>query len=112
MPNTRVEDNYLVEKLQPADEIVIPQDDLYTFSWEVDFDYELFETRKDVWPLTATRLPNDAASSELEYHVTEDERSSAHEEERSSEKNESRPRPVSRRDLTSPLNEPPGRGSK
>ena len=75
-----LEDNYSCEKLQPDDKIVIPQDDLYSIFWEVVFDYELLETRKDNWPDTVTRIPNDTASGEVEYHVTDNERSSAHED--------------------------------
>ena len=74
-----LDNNYSGEKLQPDDKIVIPQDDLYSISWEVVFDYELLETRKDNWPDTATRIPNDTASGEVEYHVTDNERSRAHE---------------------------------
>ena len=33
--------------MQPDDEIIIPQDDLYTISWEADFDYHVFEPRRD-----------------------------------------------------------------
>ena len=113
VPNTPFQDNYF-EKLQPDDEIVIPKDDLYTLSWEVDFDYELFETRKINWPVTATRIPSDTASDKLDDYVTKDERSSAHEDECSGERNESdvtekeiRPRPARSGDVTSPLNEPP-----
>ena len=58
LPNTPLHDNYSGEKLQPDDEIVIPQCDLYTISWDVDFDYELFETRKGNWLDAATRLPS------------------------------------------------------
>ena len=86
VPIAPLEGNYNEEKLQPDEEIVIPQDDLYTISWEVNFDYELFETRKYNWPDTATRLPNDAASGEMDYHVTEDERSSVTGSARSSER--------------------------
>ena len=60
--NAPLEDKYKEEKLQPDESIIIPKDDLYTISWEADFEYELFEPRKDDWPHTATRLPNDAAS--------------------------------------------------
>ena len=80
VPNTPLQDNYAGEKLQPDEEIVIPQDDLYTISWEVDFDYDLFETRKDDWPDTATRRLNDAASGGVDYYVTEDERCSSDED--------------------------------
>ena len=87
MPTTPSQGSYSGKKLHPDDEIVIPQDDLNTFSWEVDFDYQLFET--DNWPETASRLPNDAASGDVDDYVTEDERNSAHEDESSSERNES-----------------------
>ena len=80
VPNTPFHDNYGGEKLQPDEEIVIPQDDLYTISWEVDFDNDLFETRKDDWLDTATRLPNDPASGGVNYYVTEDERCSSDED--------------------------------
>ena len=45
----------------------------------------MFETRKDNWPDTATRLPNDASSGGVDYYVTGDESSSVKESERSSE---------------------------
>ena len=47
VPNTRLENKYAKEKLQPDDEIIIRQDDLYTISWEADFDYHVFEPRRD-----------------------------------------------------------------
>ena len=47
VPNTPLEDKYAKEKLQPDDEIIIPQDALYTISWEADFDYHVFEPRRD-----------------------------------------------------------------
>ena len=50
VPNTPLEDKYSIEKLQPDDEIIIPQDDLYTISWEADFDYQDFELRQDDIP--------------------------------------------------------------
>ena len=68
VPYTPLQDNYSGEKLQPDEEIVIPQDDLYTISREVDFDYDLFETRKDDWPDTAKRLPNDATRDHWIYY--------------------------------------------
>ena len=37
VPNQPLEDSYQREKFQPNDEIVIPQDDLYTITWETDF---------------------------------------------------------------------------
>ena len=47
LPNAPSQDNHSGEKLQPDEEIVLPQDDLYTISWEEGFECELFETRKD-----------------------------------------------------------------
>ena len=85
VPKTPLEDKYKEEKLQPDEEIVIPQDDLYLISWELDFDYELFETRKDNWPDTATSQPNDAASGGVDDYVTENDSCSTKEKERSSE---------------------------
>ena len=64
VPNVPLEDKYKEKKLQPDESIIIPQDDLYTISWKADFEYELFDPRKDDWPHTATRLPNDAAAAE------------------------------------------------
>ena len=115
VPNTPLEDKYKVEKLQPDDEKTIPQDDLYTIAWEADFEYELFEPKRNDWPETATRLPQDATNGEVDYYVTENESSSVNESERSSERmndndvseNEVRPRSASSRDASSPLNESP-----
>ena len=47
VPHAPLADKYYGEKLQPDNEMVIPQDDMYTISWEVDFEYELFEPRKN-----------------------------------------------------------------
>ena len=115
VPNTPLEDNYKEEKLQPDEEIIIPQDDLYTISWEADFEYELFEQKKNDCPDTAMRLPQDDTNNEVDYYVTENESSSATESERSSERmndndvntNEVRPRSASNRDASSPLSETP-----
>ena len=90
VPNAPLEDKYNEEKLQPDESIIIPQDDLYTISWEADFEYELFEPRKNDWPDTATRLSNDAASGELDYYVNENERSSTNCWRQSSEGRETR----------------------
>ena len=115
VPNTPMEDKYTQEKLQPDDEIIIPQDDLYTIAWEADFEYELFEPRKDNCPDTVTRLVTDATTSEVDDYVIENESSSVNDSERSSERtnendfsdNEIRRRPASSRDASSPLNESP-----
>ena len=114
VPNAPLEDKYEKEKLQPDEEIVIPQDDLYTISWEADFEYELFETKENDWPDTATRLPRDATNGEVDHYVTENESSSATESERSSAKNEDdvikneiRPNTANNRETTSLQDETP-----
>ena len=108
VPNVPLEDKFAEEKLQPDESIIIPQDDLYTISWEADFEYELFEPRKDDWPDTATRIPNDAASGEVDYYVTEDNYTS------NGEKNENdnieieiQPRSVITKDASSPSSRKP-----
>ena len=73
VPNAPLEDKYDGEKLQPDNEIVIPQDDLYTISWEVDFEYDLFEPRKENWTDVATRRPTDAESTNTDNDVTDEE---------------------------------------
>ena len=76
VPNAPLEDKYDGEKLQPDNEIVIPQDDLYTISWEVDFEYDLFEPRKENWTDVATRRPTDAESTDTDNDVTNEESAS------------------------------------
>ena len=115
VPNTPLQNNYSGEKLQPDEETVIPQDDLYTISWVADFDYKLFETRKYNWPDSDKRLPNDASSGEVDDYVTEGESSSVKENGRNSEikndndvsENEIRPRPASSSDATSTISKSP-----
>ena len=41
VPNQSFEDNFRDERLQPGEEIVIPQDNLYTISWETNFGDQL-----------------------------------------------------------------------
>ena len=109
VPNTPLEDKYKEERLQPDDEIIIPQDDLYTIAWEADFEYELFEPRKDDWPNTATRLVHDATTSGADDYVTENEseRSSEKRNDNDVSENEIRPRSATSRDASSPLHESP-----
>ena len=113
--NVPLENKYKEEKLQPDESIIIPQDDLYTISLEADFEYELFEPRKDDWPYTATRLPNDAASGGVDYYVTEgecsnttnDECSSSERNENDVIENEIQPRTATTQDAPFPLSETP-----
>ena len=110
VPNAPLEDKYDGEKLQPDNEIVVPQDDLYTISWEVDFEYEIFEPRKDDWTDVATRRLTDAEDDSVENYVIENERGSASETESHSERsneddvneNETRTQSRNSRDVTSP----------
>ena len=105
-------DNYIVRRLNTnKTQIVIPQDDLYTFSWEVDFEYELFEPRKEDWSDVATRRPTDTEDGSVDHYVIENERSSASENESCSERtneddvneNEIRTQSRNNRDVSSPL---------
>ena len=113
VPNAPLEDKYDGEKLQPDNEIVVPQDDFYTISWEVDFEYELFEPRKDDWTDVAARRPTDTEDGSVENYVIENERGSASENEghreRSNEddvnENETRTQSRNSRDVASPWDE-------
>ena len=42
-PETPPEDNYLEDRWQIDDNIVVPQDNLYTFAWEAEFGGHLFD---------------------------------------------------------------------
>ena len=112
VPNAPLEDKYDGEKLQPDNEIVIPQDDLYTISWEGDFEYDLFEPRKENWTDVATRRPTDAECSNADNYITENERASNESyNERTTEydvtENEISPREDNSSDEPSPPNETP-----
>ena len=86
---------------------------MYTISWEVDFEYELFEPRKDDRTDVATRWLTDAEDISVDHYVTENERSIASENESRSERvneddvtnNETRTQPRDSRDVSSPLDE-------
>ena len=111
VPNAPSEDKYDGEKLQPDKEIVIPQDDLYTISWEIDFEYDLFEPRKEDWTDVATRRPTDAEYSNVDNYVTANERASnENHSERMTEDDvtdNELPRENNSRDESSPLSETP-----
>ena len=57
--------------MPPDKEIVIPQDDLYTISWEAAFDYELFEPRQDAVPHGTTQRDAANTSAATDNDVTE-----------------------------------------
>ena len=76
-----LQDNFREERLQPDEEIVIPQDDLYTITWETNFGEQL--TTRGNKPIP-TSLPNgerlitsdadtsDAHENETDYISTRD----------------------------------------
>ena len=82
VPNRPPEDNYQEQRLQPDEEIVIPQDDLYVITWETDFDEQLATQGNEPIP---TSVPNgeqpnaaqpntsDAHENEVDYVITSDE---------------------------------------
>ena len=112
VPNAPLEDKYDGEKLQPDNEIVIPQDDLYTISWEVDFEYDLFEPRKENWTDVATRRPTDAESTNTDNGVTDEESASNESCSERTTRNDvtekqTRPRENNSSDESSPPNETP-----
>ena len=82
VPNQPLEDNFREQRLQPDEEHVIPQDDLYTITWESDFGEQLVTRGNEPIP---TSLPNgerpntaetnssDARENGAEYIITKDE---------------------------------------
>ena len=72
VPNTPLEDKYSKEKLQPDEEIIIPQDDLYTISWEADFVYQVFGPRRDDNTNEELQIDNDASTTTRDYVIEQD----------------------------------------
>ena len=82
VPNQPLEDSLREQRLQPDEEIVIPQDDLYFITWETDFGEQLVTRGHDPIP---TSLPNDEQpnaaepshsdvdENEADYIITNDE---------------------------------------
>ena len=82
VPNQPLEDNFREQRLQPDEEIVIPQDDLYIITWETDFGEQLVTRGHDPIP---TSLPNgeqpnaaepshgDVDENDADYIITSDE---------------------------------------
>ena len=81
VPNQPLEDNFREERLQQDEEIVIPQDDLYTITWETNFGEQLTTRGNEPIP---TSMPNgerpivsdtnstDACEDEADYIITTD----------------------------------------
>ena len=70
------------QRLQPDDEIVIPQDDLYIITWETDFGEQLVTRSNEPIPTSlpncerpsaAQPNPSDAHENEVDYIITRDE---------------------------------------
>ena len=55
VPNQSLEDSFREERLQPDEEITIPQDDLFILSWETNFGEQLATRGNEPIP---TSLPN------------------------------------------------------
>ena len=82
VPNQPLEDNFREQRLQPDEEIIIPQDDLYVITWETDFGEQLVTRGNEPIP---TSLPNgeqptaaeprhsDVDENEADYIITSDE---------------------------------------
>ena len=82
VPNQPLQDNFREQRLQPDEEIIIPQDDLYVITWETDFGEQLVTRGNDPIP---TSLPNgeqlnaaepiqiDVDEKEADYIITREE---------------------------------------
>ena len=77
----------------------------------MDFEYDLFEPRREIWADVATRRPTDVEDFSVDHYVIENERSSASENESCNERmneddvseKETRTQPYNSRDVSSPL---------
>ena len=79
VPNQPLEDNFREQRLQPDEEIVIPQDDLYIITWETGFGEQLVtrgsetiptSTPNGEWPNPAETNTNDVTENEADYIIT------------------------------------------
>ena len=82
VPNQPLEDNFREQRLQPDEEIVIPQDDLYIITWETDFGEQLITRGHTPIP---TSMPNgerpntaepshsDVDENDIDYIITREE---------------------------------------
>ena len=82
IPNQPLEDNFREQRLQPDEEIVIPQDDLYVIAWETDFGEQLVTRDSETIPTsvpngeqpnTAETNANDIDETEADYIITREE---------------------------------------
>ena len=78
VPNQPLEDNFREQRLQPDEEIVIPQDDLYIITWETDFGEQLTTRDNEAIPTSlpngeqpsTAQINNDANESDADYIIT------------------------------------------
>ena len=77
--NQPLEDNFREQRLQPDEEIVIPQDDLYIITWETDFGEQLVTRGSETIPTSmpngeqpnaAETNTNDVTENEADYIIT------------------------------------------
>ena len=82
VPNQLLEENFREQRLQPDEEIVIPQGDLYIVTWETDFGEQLTIRGHDPIPTSlpkgeqpnaAEPIPSDVDENEAYYIITRDE---------------------------------------
>ena len=103
-PNQPLEDNFREQPLQPDEKNVIPEDDLYTITWETDFGAQVLTRGHDTIPTSlpngkrpsaAKPNPNDAHENEVDYIITRDE--SNHADRTAHSRNEQLPDDVTKR---------------
>ena len=78
VPNQPLEDNFREQRLQPDEEIVIPQDDLYVITWETDFGEQVVTRGNEPIPTnfpngeqpSTAEINNDANDSNADYIIT------------------------------------------
>ena len=70
VPNQPLEDSYQNEKLQEDEDIVIPQDDLYTISWETDFGRQISDLADNVSTNVSARPQQSEAETSSETATT------------------------------------------
>ena len=82
VPNQPLEDNFREHRIQPDEEIVIPQDDLYIITWETDFGEQLITRGHNPIstsmpngerPIAAEPSHSDVDDNEADYIITSDE---------------------------------------
>ena len=72
VPNTPIEDSYSDTQLQPDNEIIIPQDDLYSLAWEIDFGNTPFQSEQvqdDSQSANETEHTNESTNDQTDWSV-------------------------------------------